>query len=262
MQQVRFVLMATAAALMAAAVFACAPDDAGDALREADAEYAAGGYGRAERMYQTYIEENPEGEERWHAWNRLVDIAAGVERDSEKAASLLEAMQLEFEDDPGRNLDISQRLAEMYETLRKYEQALETWSRVLILVGPGSAQAAEVYLEMGEIHQLRGDYSLARDTMRECMAAAENVELEARCMYGLARYLSLLRNDAQAMVWLEKLTAMETADPELKALGTYMLAGIYADQGRKEEAKRLLISIQDRYPNPKAVETRLRHLSE
>jgi TolA-binding protein len=41
-----------------------------------------------------------------------------------------------------------------------------------------------------------------------------------------------------------------------------MLAGIYADQGRKEEARRLLISIQDRYPNPKAVETRLKHLAE
>jgi len=185
-----------------------------------------------------------------------------VERDPEKASALLEAMQLEFEADRQRNLAISMRLARLYEALRKFEQALDTWSKVLELVGPGSAEAAEVYLEMGEIHQLRGEYALAKDTMRECLEAAEDAGLEARCMYGLARYLSLLRNDAQAMVWLERLTAMETVDPELRALGAYMLAGIYTDQGRKDEARRLLISIKDTYPNPKAVEARLRHLAQ
>jgi len=254
--------MTTAAALLAAAVLSCGSGGPARNLQEADAEYAAGAYARAERLYQNYIEDNPEGAERWHAWNRLVDIAEGVERDPEKAAALLEAMQLEFEADRQRNLAISMRLARLYEALRKFEQALDTWSKVLELVGPGSAEAAEVYLEMGEIHQLRGEYALAKDTMRECLEAAEDAGLEARCMYGLARYLSLLRNDAQAMVWLERLTAMETVDPELRALGAYMLAGIYTDQGRKDEARRLLISIKDTYPNPKAVEARLRHLAQ
>lgn len=248
--------------LLTVMMASCGPDSGSGRLREADREYAAGGYSRAERLYQEYIEDNPGGSERWRAWNRMVDIALGVQRNQEKAAALLEAMQLEYDADPERNTDILKRLAGIYEAMNRRERALETWSKVLSLVGPGSPEAAEVYLEMGEIHQQSGDYSLARETMRECLEAAESPELEARCMYGMARYLSLLRNDVQAQVWLEKLTAMEDVDLELRAQAVYMLAGIYAEQGRVREARELFISILDKYPNPKAVEARLEHLPE
>jgi tetratricopeptide (TPR) repeat protein len=98
--------------------------------------------------------------------------------------------------------------------------------------------------------------------MSECLEASREPEREARCMYRLARYQSLLRNDVQARAWLEKIRDMEGVDAELKAQAVYMLAGIYAEQGRLEEARELLLSIKDDYPNPKAVEARLRHLDD
>lgn len=261
MKSARPVILILAAAL-AAAVFSCSPSAGKNELAEADREYSAGDYNRAERLYEDYIEDNPRGSQRWHAWNRLVDIAVGVEHDLEKAASLLEAMQLEFESDADRKRLILERLASIYEAMGRREQALEMWTRVLTLVGPDSPEAAGIYLEIAEIHQLRGDYSLARDTMSECLESSREPEREARCMYRLARYQSLLRNDVQARAWLEKIKDMEGVDAELRAQAVYMLAGIYAEQGRLEEARELLLSIKDDYPNPKAVEARLRHLDD
>jgi tetratricopeptide (TPR) repeat protein len=259
MKAVRHVQLVLAAAL-AAALVCCAAGSGSGELAEADREYAAGNYDRAERLYQDYIEDHPRGQERWHAWNRLVDIAEGVERDPDKAASLLEAMLLEFDDPSKRKQAVLERLAATYEAAGRHEQALEAWGRVLDFVGPGSPEAAEVYLALGELHQIRGDYSLARDTMRDCLQAAEERGLEARCMYRLARYLSLLRNDVQAKAWLEKLADLQGLDPELRAQALYMLAGMYAENGRTAEARELLLSIKDDYPNPKAVEVRLGHL--
>jgi hypothetical protein len=81
-------------------------------------------------------------------------------------------------------------------------------------------------------------------------------------MYELAQAYSLLKNRAQARVWLDRLLALPGLDPELHALGTYMLCEILEAEGQKAQARALLESIRQTYPNPLVIETRLRQLAE
>jgi lipopolysaccharide biosynthesis regulator YciM len=189
-------------------------------------------------------------------------MALGVERDQEKAASIMEAMYLEFSEDEERAEQLLERLAQLYGGMRMHDRALEVWRKLLVKKGERSSEAAHIYREMAEVYKARGEYGQARNEMMLCLEYAAEPDLKAECMYGLARSLSLLGNEVQARSWLEKVWAMPEADPELKAMAAYMLARILAEQGDKDRARELLLAIKDSYPNPKAVEARLKHLDE
>jgi len=103
---------------------------------------------------------------------------------------------------------------------------------------------------------------MAQEAMSGCMERALDPGLRAKCMYELAQTFSLLKNQVQARVWLEKIRELEDADPELRAQATFLLAEILEAEENIEEARELLKSILDTYPNPKAVEARIKYLGK
>jgi len=229
-------------------------------LGQAEEEYAAGNYLRAESLYERYLEANPQGEERWGAWQRLTNIAMNVVGDQRKASALLESAYLEYADNTERAAGILWRLAQVYTDLRSWDQATETWLKLIDLRGGPADRVWEAHWNLGKIYQFQGQYAMAKDSMLSCMELAPDDASRSRCMYELAQAFSFLKNREQATSWLEKLLALEDAEPELRALGAYLLAELAEADGDIPRARELLESIRDSYPNPKVIEARLKHL--
>ncbi len=249
--------LALALALLAGA---CSPSLSGD-LSEADTAYGEGNYYQAQRLYESYLQGMPQGQERWQAWNRLLDIAVLLESDLPKAAQLLEAMLLEFTEDPGRMGYLRLRLARTYTELAQWDKALEAWQAVLFDNGRALPEW-EVHWNMGKVYQFQGKYAQARESMSRCREMAATGAAQARCAYDLALANSFLGQRDQARQWLEKVMAEPEASVELRALSGYLLAEILEIDGHKDQARKVLESIKDTYPNPKAVELRLKRLAQ
>ena len=232
-----------------------------DNLSEADTAYAEGNYYQAQRLYENYLQVKPQGKKRWEAWNKLLDIAVLLENDLPKAAQLLEAMLLEFAESPERESRLRLRLARTYTELAQWDKALEAWQAVLSDEDRPMAEW-EVHWNMGKVYQFQGKYAQARQSMSHCREMAATGADKARCSYDLALANSFLGQRDQARQWLEKVMAEPGASAELKALSGYQLAEILEMDGHKDEARKVLESIKDTYPNPKAVELRLKRLAE
>lgn len=241
---------------------ACTPSIDGGMLAQADAEFAKGNYLRAESLYERYLEAYPQGKDRWHAWERLGDIAVNVLDNQHKAATLLEAAYLEYSDNTQRAADMLWRLARVYTDLRDWEKASETWNRLVDNHDVPKDRLWRIYWNLGKIHQFRGRYAMAKESMLLCMEAAPDAESRAQCMYELAQAFSFLKDREHAKNWLQQLLELEEADPELKALAAYLLADQAEAEGDIERARELLESIRSTYPNPRVVESRLKHLAK
>ena len=253
-------LIAVLCLLLACA--ACTPSFDDGMLAQADAEFDKGNYLRAESLYERYLEANPQGTQRWRAWDKLADIAINVVGDLHKAATILDAAHLEYSDDAGRAADVLWRLARVYTDLRDWERASETWNRLIDNYDLSKKRLWQVYWNLGKIHQFQGRYAMAKDSMLSCMETAPDQTSRSQCMYELAQAYSFLKNREQAESWLEQLLALDNADPELKALATYLLSEQAEADGDVPRARELLESIRTTYPNPKVVESRLNNLGK
>ncbi|WP_461209780.1 tetratricopeptide repeat protein [Desulfocurvus sp. DL9XJH121] len=240
----------------------CGPSVDHGMIGQADEEYGRGNYLKAESLYERYLEAEPQGEARYRAWERLADIADNVLGDQRKAATVLEAAYLEFSDSPGRAAGMLWRLARIYTDLRDWDKATEAWGKLLSDYEVPQNKLWEVYWNLGKIHQFQGRYAQAKESMHDCMNAAPDDGSRALCLYELAQAYSFLKNREQAQARLEQLLAMQGADEELKALAAYLLAEQAEAEGDVPRARELLESIRSTYPNPKVVDSRLRHLEE
>jgi len=252
------------AVLLLALLFVAGCSKAGDdgMLAQADDEYTQGNFLKAESLYERYLEATPQGEGRWQAWERLADIALTVVGDSRKGAAILESALLEYSDNGERAAGILWRLARIYTDLRDWDKATEAWSRLLDEPQTEGGNTWEVYWNLGKIYQFQGRYDMAKDSMLSCMEVAPDGHSKSQCMYELAQAYSFLKNREQSEMWLKKLFDLEEADPELKALSAYLLAELAEADGDIDRARELLESIRETYPNPKVIETRLKHLGQ
>lgn len=252
----RFALLA----LLFSLLWACSSPIGDGSLSRADEEYAQGNFLQAQNLYQSYLQSNPQGDKRWRVWNRLLDISLDVQNAPEKAARLLDAMLLEFSADAERSADLAWKLADVYTRMREWDKATEAWLHALSVSAENTDRLWEMYFNLGKVYQFQGRYDMARDAMNSCVENAPDNHIRATCMYELAQAYSLLKNNEQAHLWLEKVRADENAAPELKAQAVYLLAELAIAQGERETALKLFESIKDTYPNPKVVETRIQLL--
>ncbi|MEW5774168.1 MAG: tetratricopeptide repeat protein [Thermodesulfobacteriota bacterium] len=239
---------------------ACSGPGPGD-LDAADVEYAAGNYFQAQSLYEEYLRQKPEGKERLHAWDRLLDIAL-AHNDRRRAASLMESMLLEFSEASGQYHDLLRRLAVTYQDLRDWDRALDTWQKLLAQPDTGAADQWEIHWRMGKIFQYQGQYAQARQALGNCVATAPDPAAKARCLYDLAQIQTLLKEKDKARASLNQILALDIEDGELRAQAAFLLADIYEAEGDLAKTKELLTSILQTYPNPIVVRQRLETLGK
>jgi len=249
--------------LSLAVILLCACDKARTENEEIDmarSAYSAGHFTEAERLYEKYLQLKPEGEDRWEAWNRLLDVALSVRGDYEKAAGLLDAMVLEYGDVPGRAASLMTKLADVFEQMRDWDKAIDSWQKCLNLPDLPEDKIPYIHWKLSKIYQNQRDYDLAQDALKTCIGESRENESKAMCLYELAQTLGYQNNWPEARKNLSAILELKGVGEERVALATFMLADIYEQEGNFKEAIQLIQSIRDTYPNPKVIETRLRHL--
>lgn len=267
------------ASLFAGLVGCPSHEEGTDALQSARKAYSIGHFSEAERIYQHYLRAQPEGAQRWEAWNRLVEISVNVMGDYEKAAGLLNSMYLEFGDNPQRAWDLLTRLAAVHESMQRHMEAVKIWRRTLSLPQLTPQQRGEVFMRMATALRQEREYAEAGKVLEACVQEAQVPEVEGDCLYQYAQTLEIMVRRAQAQSLdkeyaeldipavqerikglLNRVRNLEKLDQERKAMATFLLADMLEAQGETKRARELFASIRETYPNPIVIKTRLENL--
>ena len=239
----------------------CGGTSGGDqSLEEARRAFASGQYLESEKLYERYLQINPKGDARWESWNRILDITLHVRDEPRKAVALMEAIYLEYGDDESKAWSLLSRLAGLYEDMRQWDKAVDAWQRALGLPNLPPDEVAKVRLRLAGIYRHMRDYDLAQDALTLCAEDTTDPEVRATCLYDLAQIQADLHNTAKAEGLLTEIMAEPGVSRERKAMAGFGLADLYEAAQELDKAEELLRSIMNDYPNPKAVEVRLRDL--
>ncbi|WP_029896500.1 tetratricopeptide repeat protein [Desulfohalovibrio reitneri] len=256
---------AVGAALLLALLLAsaCSPRDEAKnpVLTQADDAYAQGLYLEAENLYQRYIQEYPEGKRRWHAWKRILEILNVVKNDQEKALLVLEAMLLEFGPQPERARTVLLKTGDLHLRRGDLDEALEAWQKAARLDVDG-ANPCDLYERISSAHFQAGRFDLAQDTLRDCVESQDAKSCHPQCNVDLAMTYTFQENWPKAKDILTDLLQDKSLPQREHDMAVYFLAETALQTGDPEKAGELLRSIQDSFPNPKAIETKLKELEE
>ncbi len=225
-------------------------DEARIALRE-------GEWDRAERYLERFLRTATDPAERWEAWNKLIDATERSGQDRRWINDYLEAMLVEFADSPARKRNILYRMGEMQETSRQYERAVITWAQLVGLQGLADAERLKIYNRLALLQMRLNRLQGAEDTLHECLSLALPDAAKAECLYVMAD-ISVLRDDLADGANIAA-QILETPDVPRPVYGkaAFLLADIYEQQHKYQDALTLYQSIRDTYPNPLAVDARL-----
>lgn len=235
-----------------------APEERQDAAKAREA-FASGYFLGAEKAWEDYIRTYPQGRFRLEGWNRLVDLAE-LRGDAGKSADLLEAMLLEYEQDPEVRLAATLRLADLYQRQDRGDLALDLWRGVLDLRDLPAGKRAEVLRLMARAARGRGEAEASLDFLRQCAQAAPGPEPKALCLYDLAQGLNLDQRVREAMQAAEEVRGLSGASEPVRTKATFLLAEIHEFDRNIKKARELYETIAGLYPNREVVEYRLKHL--
>lgn len=231
-------------------------------LKLARDAYANGYFLEAETAYERYLQSDPQGRHRLEAWTRLVDICAGVKGDPDKAVSLLETATLEYASRPKDNWPLLFRLGELYERRGQRRKALDVWGRCLDTAGDDRARIVQAQLRMAVAERALGKPDLAVDHLIRAEAKAPDAESKSRVLYELAQTYSLSWNWPKTRETLQRLQGVQDAPREIEVMGAFLMADVCEAQGDIPQARKLLLSIKDAYPNPEVIIDRLSRLGQ
>lgn len=235
---------------------AAPPDDMADARKAAGERR----YGEAEKLLERYLRLNPEGEERWEAWQRLVQITQDVRGDEKAAMELLEAMYLEFGMDGDKAREVLVRLGGLLETARRWDRAADVWRKLMEVPELPGDENARAHRRLARIHASRREFGIAEDVLQQCLQLKATEARRAECLYDLADVQMSMEHFARGADLARQILAMPGADKELKALAGFLLGDALEQQGKTGEALAVFESVRGTYPNEMVVDTRIRQL--
>lgn len=229
-----------------------------EAAREA---FAKGFYLEAETGYERYLQKEPQGRLRQEAWTRLLEIAQNVKGDNERSVMLMEAMYLEYGTQPGVGWNLLYQMGDLYELQGNLSKAQESWEKCLPL-STDPDKMTQVLIRLAKVRRNLRDYDQAQEFLERCTREAPTAALKARCLYESAQTYTLTQSFGRAKTALLELLKLEGVPEENRALASFLLVDVYEREGRLDEARKLLESIRNTYPNPKVIEARLQSLGK
>ncbi len=232
------------------------PDD----LAEARSALGKRNFLEAEKAFERYLRANPEGEDRWHVWQNLVELSLNVRGDRKGAIELLEAMLVEYDGVPEKRRVTRIRLAEQYRLSRKYDRAMNLWTAVTADGEASSAAKADAYRNMAEVYLRRLEFELAKEALGLCLKSQVVDPVRGQCLYDLAQTYLGMEDPDNAVAGLRSVLELKNIPDSLRTLTIFMLADTLDQQGKSAEALGLFESIRTSYANPKVVEKRIEAL--
>jgi tetratricopeptide (TPR) repeat protein len=256
----RAIRFAIAAVLLSLAA-ACVQEGSDQSqLDQANRIYAQGFYLEAEALYERFLQNNPQHDQRWQVWIKLLEIADVVRGDQERAISIVEAMLLEFGEKPDKVATLLLELGRLHKSLGHWEESVEAWHRVAEMKQAPDETRFQGLLKLSMAYKELRHYDLAQDTLHDCIDLAVNAGDKATCKYELAQVHTMLENWPQAREHLEDIVDSHVLPEEQSAVAAFLLADVLLYLDEEERAAEILESILYTHPNPKAVEAKLEQL--
>ena len=212
---------------------------------------------RAEKHLERFLITAKDPEERWQAWQKLLEVTERGGQDKRWISDSLETMLLEFQGQPEKQQIVLRRMAENQESVRDYDNAIASWLQWASLPGLSDEQRLEVYQRIASLQMRNKRLQGAEGTLHECLSLPLADYKKSECYYSLAE-LNILREELEeGTATLQQLLDMEKISPDLNARATFLLADILQQKKENAEALKLFKSIRGIYPNPLAVAARI-----
>lgn len=232
-------------------------------VAEARQAVRAGELTRAEKLLERYLRTAQDKEERWVAWNMLLDVTAQSTPDSPWIVDYLETMLLEFEDSGERVHDILWRLATAHEARGRLGLAADAWTRLINEPGLSDDDKAGLLKRLARLHMRQRRFEEAGEALRACTALpGAGPARQADCLYDLADMAAGQDQFDTALTLARQVMELDGAPAELRARAGFILADIAEQRGRLDEAQALFASIRDTYPNELVIDARLANLKK
>lgn len=235
---------------------------AADDLSEARSALAKRNYLAAEKALERYLRANPDSPERWEIWKTLVDISLQIRHDRRSAIELLEAMYIEYENDPVHLREVELLLARQYRQEGKYERAEALWGGVTEDEKALPETRAQAHRDLADIYLQRLEFERAKESLGNCLALDISQPLRAQCLYDLSEVYMATDELEPAAEQLRALLVLTELSDDIRLLSIFMLADTIEQQNDLPAAKALFESIRDTYPNRKVIEKRITFLEE
>ena len=220
-------------------------------------------YLEAERSFERYLRHNPDGENRWEAWNQLVNMAVNIRSSRKSAIDLLEVMRIEYQNNPERLVIINNMLAGQYELAHMYPQALELWNEVVAAPQADVNMKAEIYRNLARLYLRRMEFSMTKEALAYCLELkGVNEKIASMCHYDLADAYLIMEDIDAGIKELNLLLEQENFDSDLRILAVFMLADAYEQKGEKARALSLFEGIRNSYPNSQVINARIEYLQK
>lgn len=252
--------------VLALSLCACnAPAPGNDIYTRAEKAYTAGWYLEAEKLYEQYLQNFPQGKHRWEVWNNLYEISSVVKGDNDKAMVLLEAMRLEYGGDNARFRQVMSKLARLQVQSGHWEKAADAWRQILRLQPQDNATTCSTILNLAQAYKMQGKYEALLHLLRENTHIHNPDEVDAlpcedALLYELAHTYTLVENWTEARNLLEKVIQSGTMSSEDLSVAKFLLSEVYLNLNSPVKALELLESIKKTHPNPIAVEAKIERL--
>lgn len=224
-------------------------------MDQGDRAMSQGRFQDAETAYQEYLQNIPNGKDRWKAWQRLITINRDMRRNMAQTDKLLTTMFHEFRSDSDRAVQLLIQQAEVNMALGDPEAALTALDKATALKDLSSSRQWELLMARAQTAFKAHRFLQAHEVLVRALPLAPDQESRARAIHLDGQ--ALVHQGAYARA--EELLAREFAEMQpgtLRAGIGLTLADIAEYLGRHSEALHVLQEIKPEYPNPKALEIR------
>jgi len=228
---------------------------------QAEYYFSTGQFNQAKTLYQQYIDEKEHGSKRYQAWNRLLSIRVDIYGDVQGGLDILKAMQMEFDREKDKILDINASMAVMYERLGQPRESRRIWKKNKDLaVSMRNKKEAALFMSKKGM-QLR-EFEKVREDLKDFSECSGEIDADlcSRIQYTLGKSYYMQTDLTRAGEILSRAYRLD-AGKEYKSRAGLLLAEVLLDQEEIDEAKALLKELLDIHPNPGAIEVRLKNLT-
>lgn len=215
----------------------------------------------AERLLERFLRENQDSGERWQAWELLLQSLNADRIHARASLDCLEAMMVEYEDEPEKMAEILPQIGRFNRQLRHFEAAADAWGEYLELPGLNIGQRINGYRQLADTQFVQRHYEAAEDTLQQCLALPAQDQEKVACMLDLAEGY-MLRDNWVEVADLSQQILESDPNVEIRGKAVFLLADAFEQLGRPEEALETFESARDIYPNPLVIENRIKNLKK
>lgn len=214
-----------------------------------------------ERLLERFLRENQDSNERWQAWELLLQSLNADRIHARASLDCLDAMMVEYEDDPEKMAEILPQIGRYNRLLRHFEAAADAWGEYLELPGLDVARRINAYRQLANMQFAQRHYEAAEDSLQQCLALPAPDQDKVSCMMDLADGY-MLRDHWDEVADLCRQILESEPDAEIRGKAGFLLADALEQLGRPEEALEAFEKAREHYPNPLVIENRIENLKK